>query len=314
MLLMLTGCTAKAGDSRPAHDETASPEAAKAPSMRFDADSAYLYVQRQVEFGPRVPNSEPHARTAAWLASELRRHGAQVEEQSADLKAFDGTVLKSVNIFGRFNPEASDRLLLLAHYDTRPWADQDPDPGMRQSPSDGANDGASGVGVLLEVARQLSLSESRKGVDILFVDAEDYGTDGDEDSWALGARHFAATKVKKEGYRPSAAVLLDMVGGTDAVFPAEYFSRQAAASVDDALRHAAARAGHAGIFPKTMGSAVTDDHVQLIEAGVPAIDIIDYRAGNGFCPTWHTSSDNLSNISKATLKAVGETLMEFIGR
>ena len=289
--------------------ENVGAETSAAP--RFDADSAYAYVKRQVEFGPRVPNTEAHARTAAWLAAELRRHGAQVVEQKADLKAFDGTVLKMTNIMGSYNPQATDRLLLLAHYDTRPWADQDPDAANHSKPIDGANDGASGVAVLLETARMLGAAVTDTGIDILFVDAEDYGTDGDDDSWAMGARYFAENPIKP-GYRPSRAILLDMVGDADASFPAEYMSRQAAPDLDDAFRAAAQRAGFADRFPRVMGGAVTDDHVQLIRQGVPAIDIIDYRPGTGFCPTWHTLDDNLSNISRETLRAVGQSLFEFL--
>lgn len=277
----------------------------------FSADSAYAYVARQVEFGPRVPNSEAHEKTVRWLVAELKRHGAEVAEQKADLKAHDGTILKSTNIMGSFNPESDNRLLLLAHYDTRPWADEDADPANHNKPIDGANDGASGVGVLLEMARIFNENNPGIGIDILFVDSEDYGVTDNEDSWALGARYFAENPIKP-GYKPTQAILLDMVGGKGAVFPAEYFSRQSAPGLDDAIRAAAAKAGHAERFPAEFGSAVTDDHVELIQAGIPAVDIIDYRAGKGFAPTWHTMDDNIDNIDKETLRSVGETLIQFI--
>lgn len=307
-LLASCGAATKAGgtDSASASDPTRREIAVPA----FDADSAYAYVRRQVEFGPRVPNTAPHDATAAWLASELRRHGAVVAEQKADLRAWDGTMLRSTNIFGSFNPDLDNRLLLLAHYDTRPWADQDPDEANHSKAIDGANDGASGVGVLLEAARAIGRANPGIGIDILFVDSEDYGTDGDDSSWALGARYFAEHPIRA-GYRPTRAVLLDMVGGKDAVFPAEYFSRQSAPGIDDAFRAAAARAGHADRFPAVYGGAVTDDHVELIKHGIPAIDIIDYR-DSGFCPTWHTMSDNMDNIDRETLRAVGESLLHFI--
>lgn len=277
----------------------------------FSADSAYRYLARQVEFGPRVPNTPAHEQTADWLASELRRHGAQVTLQKADLRAFDGTMLKATNIMGSYNPDMTDRLLLLAHYDTRPWADSDANQANHSKPIDGANDGASGVAVLLELARLFNLQNPGIGIDILFVDAEDYGAHNDDDSWALGTRYFAQNPIKP-GYKPSRAILLDMVGGKGAVFPAEYFSRESAPVLDDAVRAAASRAGHAERFPAVYGSAVTDDHVQLIEAGIPAIDIIDYRQDRGFAPTWHTLDDNLQNIDPATLRAVGETLIHFL--
>ena len=282
-------------------------------SSDLNADSAYSYVKRQTDFGPRVPNTAPHDATAAWLSSELKRHGAEVTEQKADLRAFDGTILKSTNIMGSFNPGMDNRLLLLAHYDTRPWADEDPDDSNHKKAIDGANDGASGVGVLLEAARIFGQQNPETGIDILFVDSEDYGTEGDDTSWALGARYFAENPIKP-GYRPAEAILLDMVGGKGAVFPAEYFSRQAAPGLDDAFRAAAARAGHGDMFPRNYGGAVTDDHVELIKQGIPAIDIIDYRVNEGFCPTWHTMADNIDNIDKESLRAVGETLLHFIYR
>lgn len=311
VILLLTGCGANgnAGSTDSLQTEEVRTRAVPA----FNADSAYSYVKRQTDFGPRVPNTAPHDATAAWLSSELKRHGAEVTEQKADLRAFDGTILKSTNIMGSFNPGMNNRLLLLAHYDTRPWADEDPDDSNHKKAIDGANDGASGVGVLLEAARIFGQQNPETGIDILFVDSEDYGTEGDDTSWALGARYFAENPIKP-GYRPAEAILLDMVGGKGAVFPAEYFSRQAALGLDDAFRAAAARAGHGDMFPRNYGGAVTDDHVELIKQGIPAIDIIDYRVNEGFCPTWHTMADNIDNIDKESLRAVGETLLHFIYR
>lgn len=306
-VLALTACAGKKTEG------AASDDVAPEVVVNFDADSAYSYVERQVAFGPRVPNTEAHRRCGEWLASELRRRGADVTEQRADLTAFDGTVLKAVNILGRFNTESPDRLLLLAHWDCRPWADQDPNPDNRKKPVDGANDGASGVGVLLEIARQLSEKAPGKGVDILFVDAEDWGTEGSEDSWALGARYFME-HPPVEGYLPDEAILLDMVGGKDAVFCREYFSEQAAPRLAQSLWGIAASRGYGDLFLNKLGGAVTDDHVQLIEKGVPAVDIIEYHPEqeSGFNPHWHTVSDNMENIDRATLKAVGETVMQYL--
>jgi len=306
-VLALTACAGKKTEV------AASDDVAPEVVVNFDADSAYSYVERQVAFGPRVPNTEAHRRCGEWLASELRRRGADVTEQRSDLTAFDGTVLKAVNILGRFNTESPDRLLLLAHWDCRPWADQDPNPDNRKKPVDGANDGASGVGVLLEIARQLSEKAPGKGVDILFVDAEDWGTEGSEDSWALGARYFMEHHPV-EGYLPDEAILLDMVGGKGAVFCREYFSEQAAPRLAQSLWGIAASRGYGDLFLNKLGGAVTDDHVQLIEKGVPAVDIIEYHPEqeSGFNPHWHTVSDNMENIDRATLKAVGETVMQYL--
>ena len=311
---MALGISACGGTKSRAANEAASGEAASAAVNVpvFCADSAYAYVKRQVEFGPRVPNTPAHRNAGDWLAAELRRHGAEVHEQTADLTAFDGTLLKARNIFGRFNPGVkSGRLLLLAHYDTRPWADQDPDETRRGTPADGANDGASGVGVLLELARQIAAQDPGTGIDILFSDAEDYGAEDNEESWALGTRHFAS-QMRSLGWMPDQAILLDMVGGRNASFPSEYFSRQSAPALDAAIRAAAARAGASDRFPDSYGGAVTDDHLELIKAGVPAVDIIEYRADRGFNDSWHTHSDNIDNIDPATLGAVGQTLLQYI--
>lgn len=303
-IVVLAAC----GNSKGASEASATPE--PAPEVAFDADSAYSYVARQVEFGPRVPNTEAHRLCGDWLASELRRHGAEVTEQRADLKAFDGTVLHARNIFGRINPDATDRVLLLAHWDCRPWADADPDPANHKTPVDGANDGASGVGVILEIARQLKLAGSERGVDFLFVDAEDWGNEGLEDSWALGTRYFME-HLPVVGYSPDTAILLDMVGGTDAKFYREYFSERSASALANKVWGAAARLGYGDMFINRLGGAITDDHVQLISHGIPAIDIIEYHpeASSGFNSRWHTVADNMEGISASTLGAVGKTVM-----
>lgn len=279
----------------------------------FNADSAYNYLARQVSFGPRVPNTQAHQQTGDWLTSELQRHGATVTEQKAKLKAFDGTILNARNIFGQFNPENNDRILLLAHWDCRPWSDKDPDPQNRTQPVDGANDGASGTAILLEIARQLSLNPIDKGIDILFVDAEDWGTEGDDESWALGTKYFVENFPVK-GYSPRFAILLDMVGGEDATFCREYFSERSNPRLSEEIWQTAEKLGYGDIFLNRMGSAVLDDHVQLIRAGIPSIDIIEYhpQRDSGFNPRWHTASDNLDGISKKTLYAVGNTLLTYL--
>lgn len=304
--LAFAGCGGKKAAAEAVADSSAE------TAVTFDADSAYSYVAKQVSFGPRVPNTEAHRLCGEWLVSELTRHGAVVTQQDATLKAFDGTVLNAKNILGRFNPDSDTRLLLLAHWDCRPWADQDPDPANHKTPVDGANDGASGVGVLLEIARQLGASAPSKGVDILFVDAEDWGTEGSEESWAMGARYFVE-HPPVEGYLPDEAILLDMVGGKGAVFCREYFSEQAAPRLAQSLWGIAASIGYGDIFQNKFGGAVTDDHVQLIAKGIPTVDIIEYHPEeeSGFNPHWHTVTDNMDNIDPATLKAVGETVLHY---
>lgn len=279
------------------------------PSTLFSADSAYSYIASQVDFGPRVPGSEAHRLCGDWLSGKLKSFGADVTEQNAPLTTFDGTKIPMRNIFARLNPNAEKRVLLLAHWDCRPWADHDPNPENRSIPVDGANDGASGVGVLLEIAR--TLPKDAPGVDILLCDAEDWGEESNDESWALGAKYFAQN-LPVQGYMPSSAILLDMVGASDATFMREYFSQLANPSLADEIWTIAKQLGYDNMFINRMGSAVNDDHVELIKAGIPTIDIIDYREGSGFYDGWHTTSDNMDRISKETLGAVGNVLETYL--
>lgn len=293
--------------------EGANETTATASSSAFSPDSAYAYVEKQVAFGPRVPGTDAHRQCGDWLSGKLKAFGADVTEQTATLTAFDGTRIPMRNIFARINPQTEKRVLLLAHWDCRPWADQDPDPERQSSPIDGANDGASGVGVLLELARSFPKTNSDTGIDILLCDAEDWGEESNDDSWALGARHFAANLPEK-GYMPSSAILLDMVGAPDATFMREYFSQLANPALADEIWSIAKNLGYGDMFVNRMGSAVNDDHVELIKAGIPTIDIIDYREGSGFFSGWHTSTDNMDAISKETLGAVGKVLETYLNK
>lgn len=304
MLSLLLCISCGAGKKTPVANTDAGQDEAVVKETLFSADSAYMNVERQVAFGPRVPGSDSHRRCGDWLNSKLREYGAEVIEQTTSATTFDGKRIPVRNFFARFNPDASERILLLAHWDTRPWGDHDPDPDKRDKPIDGANDGASGVGVILEIARNAEALPESKGIDILLCDAEDWGTENNDESWALGARHFAQ-KSQEDSYMPVSAILLDMVGAPDATFMREYFSQLANPTLADEIWSIAASLGYASMFPNRMGSAVNDDHVELIKAGIPAIDIIDYREGDGFFSGWHTSADNMDCISKETLGAVG---------
>lgn len=278
----------------------------------FEADSAYAMVERQVAFGPRIGRSAAHEACARWIAAELSRLGADtVLVQQADLEGFG----PMTNLMGRFNTGASRRVLLLAHWDTRPWADEDADPANHTRPIDGANDGASGVGVLLELARLLGSTAPSVGVDLLFVDAEDSGTSGNEDSWALGTQYW----VRHMPYgvtepMPDYAVLLDMVGGRGAVFPKEMFSQANCPGLTSRVWTLARTLGMESRFPDAVGGAVTDDHVPLLRSGIPAIDIIEtnHPQTGSFNPTWHTMQDNLDNIDRQTLGDVGRLITTLI--
>lgn len=312
-LLLSCGAGKTSASSQETQTEEAVNVSASETSSAFSPDSAYAYVSRQVEFGPRVPGSDAHRLCGDWLVAKLKGFGAEVTEQTAALTAFDGTRLPMRNIFASINPGAEKRILLLAHWDSRPWADHDPDPAKHSTPVDGANDGASGVGVLLELARTFSAADGGTGIDILLCDAEDWGEESNDESWALGARHFAGN-LPVQGYMPSAAILLDMVGAPDATFMREYFSQLANPALADEIWSIAKSLNYDSMFVNRMGSAVNDDHVELIKAGIPAIDIIDYREGSGFFSGWHTTADNMDCISKETLGAVGRVLETYINR
>lgn len=290
----------------------------------FSADSAYVYCQQQCDFGPRTMNSDAHDRCRDWIMSEFKRHGCEVSLQQADLKGYDGTTLHSSNIIAQSSPSRGERggsLLICAHYDSRPWADNDPNPDNHHTPVLAANDGASGVGVMLEVARLLHAADSAN-VSVTFVcfDAEDYGTpqwyDGQsqvEDPWALGSQYWAANVTTP---KPSWGILLDMVGGEGAKFYQEGMSLDYARDYVNNVWAAAANAGYGSYFVNQQGGNITDDHIPVNQvAGIPCIDIIPYYPDcqqSSFGPTWHTVNDNMDHISRETLKAVGQTLIQII--
>ena len=329
-IILFIGAVAcsSATDNKPATDATKNaPNSHQSPSessaMTFNKDSAYKYVADQVAFGPRVPGSPAHKACAKYLIDRLSGYGVNVETQRTDLTDISGNTFEMINIIGHINPEASKRILLLAHWDSRPWADNDPDPANHKTPIDGANDGASGVAVILEVARQLQLSSlDNLGVDILLTDAEDSGLSAPEDatpdqvqqyenSWCLGTQHWIKSNPWRDTPRPQFAILLDMVGGRDATFPIEYFSYQYTPDIVNLVLEASRKAGTTDRFPTQIGGAINDDHIHLNSAGIPTVDIIQ-TSHSGFNPTWHTIQDNLSNIDRATLAAVGHTILTLL--
>ena len=290
-----------------------------------DADSVYAYVEAQTSLGPRVPGSAAHARCVEMLKARLVAAGAEVSVDAGVGSLADGSSIRFENIFGRFGGDKERRVLLLAHYDTRPWADEDPDPANHDTPIDGANDGASGVAVLLEVARHIAAKAPGIGVDILFTDAEDSGMsapEGSDDatvvryenSWCIGTQHWVRNMPYDiaKGEMPAYAILVDMVGAGGAVFAKEYFSMRSAPQVVSKVWDAAARRGYGEMFVQRRGGAINDDHIHIIGAGIPAIDIIDAGRPGGFTPTWHTLADNIANIDRTTLQAVAQVLLDVI--
>lgn len=286
---------------------------------KFDSDSAYAYVAHQVAMGPRIPGTPANAECARYIRSELMRHGADtVTEQHATVTAYTGERLPINNILGSFNRNTTSRILLVAHYDTRPWADNDPEQTNHMEPVPGANDGASGVGVLLEIARQLAATRPEIGVDLLFVDAEDYGESAGfsnhDETWALGTQYWVEHMPYRQDNMPRYAILLDMVGGIDAKFHREYFSNTYARDIVDKVWSIASRSGYSNRFVNLDGGSIIDDHVYINRAGIPAINIIESKneATKSFAPTWHTVKDDMNNIDRSSLKAAGQTVLNVI--
>ncbi len=290
-------------------------------SIEFNADSAYAFCTAQCDFGPRTMNSEAHEQCSRWIQQKFAQYGYQVQTQKADLKGYDGTILKSTNIIAH-HPSTDSSLptiLICAHWDSRPWADNDPDEANWHKPVLAANDGASGVAVMLELARVLQQNDSAcLAVDFVCFDAEDWGVPQwsnqvDGDSWALGAQHWSS---QYQGSNYQYGILLDMVGGQGAKFYREGYSQQYARRIVDQVWQAAAAAGYGSFFPMKDSGYVTDDHVPVNEkAHIPCIDIINHYPDcqqSSFGPTWHTVSDDMQHIDVNTLKAVGQTLVQLI--
>jgi hypothetical protein len=297
-------------------------------SIQFDADSAYAFCATQCDFGPRVMNSEAHERCSAWIQQKFQQYGYQVEMQKADLKGYDGTILKSTNIIAKQpianSQQPTARIFICAHWDSRPWADNDPDSTNWRKPVMAANDGASGVAVMLELARLIQQNDSLNiTVDFICFDAEDWGipqwdeTGNGADSWALGSQYWAKTLTANPSTQNySYAILLDMVGGQGAKFYQESYSLQKASAIVEKVWRAANVAGYGSFFPMKEGVGVTDDHLPVNDvANIPCIDIINYYPDcpqGSFGPTWHSIYDDMQHIDKNTLQAVGQTLVQLI--
>lgn len=309
---LLAACSTESKeDSSDTTTETTKPIA----KPNFNADSAYTYIETQVNFGPRVPGTDAHRRAATWMRGKLQEFCDTVYVQDVKVKAGDGTILPCINMIGSINTAAKHRILLLAHWDSRPWADQDPNETTK--PILAADDGGSGVGVLIELARQIKSQPlpSNIGIDILFTDVEDYGkSEWGDASYALGTQYWARNP-HVAGYTASFGILLDMVGARNAVFPLEGLSTKYAPAIQQKIWRAAGTAGYSSFFPFKEGGAVTDDHYFVNEIiRIPTVDIINLNgnATSTFAPHWHTHNDNMSIIDRNTLKAVGETVLQVI--
>ena len=312
LLLLLAACqqdTKPPGNGQPVTKDP-KVDLPDLPVPDFSAENAFAYVEKQLSFGPRVPNTPAHAACADWLMEEFAAHGAIVSSQQAVVTAHDGKQLNLQNIIASFQPEKKQRIMLSAHWDTRPVADQDKE--RQREPIPGANDGGSGVAVLLEIARHLGQTNPYIGVDIFLWDGEDYGVSEVADSYCLGSQYWARNP-HIPNYRAMYGINLDMVGAKDAFFPKEGQSLRFAPSVVEKVWDTAARLGYGNYFSTMASEGIIDDHLYLnMIAGIPYIDIIHQPGGKGFFDAWHTHDDDIDIISPETLKAVGQTVLAVV--
>ena len=320
--LLLASCGEKPKETPKAKD--AAIQAIVVPS--FNADSAYQFVAKQTGFGPRVPETQAHADCAEWLADKMGEYADTVIVQDFRSRLYNDKGVDGKNIVAVFRPKAKKRILLCAHWDSRPFADHDPDEANMYKPIDGANDGASGVGVLMECARLFKAQPlpDNLGVDIVFFDLEDYGPhqehaeqyfEDEANYWALGSQYWSR-RPHVYGYKAYFGILLDMVGGSNPNFPKEYYSQGYAAWVSNKVWRKAYDLGFRNAFSNELGTVISDDHVPINRvAGIPTIDIIDLQPEsiNGCFPdVWHTVNDNLEHIDKETLGMVGTVLVNVV--
>jgi len=286
----------------------------------FNADSALESCRIQLAFGPRVPNTPAHEKCAAYLTKKMKSYTEHVTVQKGTVYAYNKTALKFQNIIASFNPETNNRIFLCAHWDSRPYADHDPDKNNWRKPVAAANDGASGVGILIEVARQLSMANPPIGVDLILFDVEDYGppqdqtVDNSDQFWGQGASYWANNPHKSD-YFAKYGILLDMVGAKNATFLMEGISMQYAADIVKSVWSTANRIGYSSFFLFENGGYITDDHVPINRIrNIPTIDLIhlDKNSATGFYPYWHTTGDTFDKLDKNTLKVVGQTLLTVI--
>jgi len=267
----------------------------------FDGARAFTYLEEQVSFGPRVPGTEAHARTRDWIVRRLRERTGHVMVQTFRGK-YAGSEREMYNIVASFGPEKKNRVLLCAHWDSRPFADRDPLPENRTKPVPGANDGASGVAVLLEIAEAVSNVPPDIGVDMAFFDGEDGGAYGDDATWLLGSRHFA--RAMPSSFRPRYAVLLDMIGDRELSLSRDVNSMLSAPVLWERITSLCGKYS-IGFLP---GEAdIVDDHIPLIERGIPSVDLIDFDY-----PSWHTVSDTPDKCSPESLEKVGKLVLSLL--
>ncbi len=286
------------------------------PYPKFNPDSAYTFIQKQVDFGPRVPETPGHAATKAWIIEKLKGYNFEVQTQDFEGKTYDGLTWDLSNIIASHNPQATKRVLLAAHWDSRRMADKDTE--RLDQPIDGANDGASGVGVLLEIARMIGTQDLKPevGIDIILFDGEDDGEpefevsrDNSKIWWCLGSQYWSKNK-HVPNYTAYYGILVDLVGAKGARFFREGYSRQYASGILKKVWDNAAQIGQGDFFVNRDSPEILDDHVFVnANAGIPMIDIIEFSPDYGFGHYHHTHADAMEIIDRRTLQAVGESVL-----
>ncbi len=321
IIILATACkkdtTSSSGQSSSSSNKT-SEFCANLPD--FSRDSAYLFIEKQLAFGPRVPGSKAHEQCANWMIRKLKSYGHEVKLQKFDAKVYTGQTYTGKNIIAVINPDQRKRIMLSAHWDSRPFSDAEDDESLHDVGVPAANDGASGVAVLLEIARLMEKTDMPIGVDIVLFDLEDHGDSESQTresvlTWALGSQYWAQNR-HEPGYRPEFGILLDMVGAKDARFPKEGVSRQYASDIVDKVWNVAKLLGYNDLFVDEDGPSVTDDHGPVNRAGIKMIDIIHLnQSGDSiFFPHWHKTTDDMDQIDRRTLGAVGTVVMNVLCR
>jgi len=307
-----TGCSSDQPTNTPI-DTVETPKAPRVEGPKFNADSAFQYISAQVAFGPRVPGTSENTACAMYLKDKLASFGLTVTVQEAPATLYTGRAITMRNIMGSYKPERTDRILLVSHWDSRHIADRDT--ARVTEPIDGANDGASGVGVMLEIARVLAEKDPNIGVDFLFVDAEDHGQPGGaSETWCLGSQYWAQKTSAEYVKTVHFGILLDMVGGKGAVFPREGTSMYYAADVVEKVWSAAGNLGLGNLFVNSVTGQTVDDNLFINKySSIPCIDIVHYNpAEQDYGPTHHRHTDNMDNIDVNILDAVGRVLLDVI--
>ena len=313
-VIILVSCKQKTQQPEDTQSENKVVKKVEIPA--FNADSAYYFTEKQLSFGPRVPNTKPHEQCADYIVSVLKRYCKDVVVQEFQATAWNGTLLKGKNIIASFKPETNNRIFFSSHWDSRPYADYDPDEKNHRKPIPGANDGASGVGILMEIASLFSTNQPNVGVDLIMFDLEDYGepkgeTVTTEDNWCLGSQYWARNP-HKQGYKAKYGILLDMAAAKNAVFTMENTSMYYAPDIMKMVWETAANLGYANYFSTEKTGGLIDDHLYVNKyAKIPTIDIVhhDPTTVSGFFPYWHTMKDDMSNIDKTTMTVVANTIL-----